>query len=76
MKKLLYISFICLTMGLLASCEKDFIEDVECKPTGNGIGGWNGGDSTDVETPKDTAPPSFHIELTEWGDTIYHDIIL
>lgn len=57
----------------MVSCEKDYIEDDCTIPTGGTIGGWEDNDSTVVPKNEDG---NFVIEVTEWGDTIVHTILL
>lgn len=71
------LSYI-LTLSLIActiSCEKDDFEDERCSvPSGGIIGGWEEPRDSSIVQKNDTT--EFIIEVTEWGDTIVHEIKL
>lgn len=57
----------------MVSCEKDYIEDERCAiPSGGVIGGWEEPKDSTVNQKPDTT--SIIIEVTQWGDTIVHEI--
>lgn len=62
---------------LLLSCENDWDDVNPCTCNNGGqIGGWGDEQKDTVQQKPDTIPSQIIITVTEWGDTIVHEIRL
>lgn len=69
--------FLTVTISLLfSSCEKDYIEDVDCRDSGGYVPGWVPEKPDSTEMKKDSINGAFEITVNEWGDTIWKNVTL